>query len=116
MKKQVFYKVTFGDTVQVYGEEGFRNFVEIGVIHNKDINSFSAERISEKEVEALKNSQESECKEDAPECEEQTNEAKSIANVIEAYALRILNNAREVGPVCDSAVIVVLIRELKARL
>ena len=48
MKKQVFYKVTFGDTTQMYNEEGFHNFVKVAVIHNKDISKFSAERITEK--------------------------------------------------------------------
>lgn len=99
MKKQVFYKVTFGDTVQVYGEEGFRNFVEIGVIHNKDINSFSAERISEKEVEALQNSHD---EEEESTCEK----VEELLRKAIAHATRIVVLTNEIGPTVDGVNII----------
>lgn len=39
------FKVTFGDTQVVYTEEQLLNFIKTAVIHNKDINNFTVNRI-----------------------------------------------------------------------
>lgn len=41
------YKVTFDTTCMVLTDEELKNFIEIAVIHNKDISKFSVERIKE---------------------------------------------------------------------
>ena len=46
MKKQETYLVTFGDTTKVYTEKELQNFIA-AVVHNKDISSFSVERIDD---------------------------------------------------------------------
>lgn len=41
------YKITFGDTYMVLNDEELKNFIDVAVINNKDINKFSVERIKQ---------------------------------------------------------------------
>lgn len=93
MEKQVFYKITFGDTVQVYNEEGFHNFVKVAVIHNKDISKFSAERITEKELKDLQTSHD----EEESTCEK----VEKLLRETIARAARIVVLTNEIGPAVD---------------
>lgn len=98
MEKQVFYKVTFGDTTQVYNEEGFHNFVKVAVIHNKDIHSFSAERITEEELKDLQTSHD----EEESTCER----VEKLLREAVARAARIALLTQEIGPTVDGINIV----------
>lgn len=98
MEKQVFYKITFGDTVQVYNEEGFHNFVKVAVIHNKDISKFSAERITEKELKDLQTSHD----EEESTCEK----VEELLREAIARAARIVVLTNEIGPKVDGVGII----------
>ena len=92
MKKQENYKVTFGDTTEVYTEEELQNFVKTAVVHNKDISRFSVERV------------------DAPSSEN-TDEVgngkiKELLNDSGARAVRIAALTNELGPTVDAMHIV----------
>lgn len=39
------YKITFENHTEYVDDEGLRNFINIAVIHNKDISNFKVERI-----------------------------------------------------------------------
>jgi hypothetical protein len=39
------YKVKFADTEFIYNDEQLRNFINIAVIHNRDINHFTVDEI-----------------------------------------------------------------------
>ena len=99
MEKQVFYKVTFGDTVQVYNEEGFHNFVKVAVIHNKDISKFSAERITEKELKDLQTSHD---EEEESTCEK----VEKLLREAIARAARIVVLTNKIGPTVDGVNII----------
>lgn len=98
MEKQVFYKITFGDTVQVYNEEGFHNFVKVAVIHNKGISKFSAERITEKELKDLQTSHD----EEESTCEK----VEELLREAIARAARIVVLTNEIGPKVDGVGII----------
>lgn len=98
MKKQVFYKITFDDTVQVYNEDGLRNFVGVAVINNKDISKFSVERITEKELHDLQNSHD----EEESTCEK----VEELLREAIARAARIVVLTNEIGPKVDGAGII----------
>lgn len=105
MEKQVFYKITFGDTVQVYNEEGFHNFVKVAVIHNKDISKFSVERITEKKLHDLQNSHDEE--EESTKKEESTCEkVEKLLREAIARAARIVVLTNEIGPKVDGVGII----------
>ena len=102
MKKQENYKVTFGDTTEVYTEEELQNFVKTAVVHNKDINRFSVERIG------------------APESSESALLERIVKDVVGsmhhpqvkgllydsgARAMRIVALTHELGPAVDAACI-----------
>lgn len=99
MEKQVFYKVTFGDTTQVYNEEGFHNFVKVAVINNKDIHSFSAERITEEELKDLQTSHD---EEEESTCEK----VEKLLREAIARAARIVVLTNEIGPAVDGVNII----------
>lgn len=87
MKKQENYKVTFGDTTEVYTEEELQNFVKTAVVHNKDISRFSVERVG------------------APKSPETVNEVKELLNDSGARAMRIATLTHELGPTMDAILI-----------
>lgn len=41
------FRVTFGDTSELYTTKELKNFINVAVIHNKDVSKFSVERIKE---------------------------------------------------------------------
>lgn len=88
MKKQENYKVTFGDTTEVYTEEELQNFVKTAVVHNKDISRFSVERV------------------DAPSSEDTVEvgngKIKELLNDSGARAVRIAALTNELGPTIDA--------------
>lgn len=87
-KKQETYRVTFGDTTEVYTEEELQNFVKTAVVHNKDISRFSVERI------------------DAPESSETVQKkVEELLNDSGARAIRIVALTNELGPTVDAACI-----------
>lgn len=45
------FLVTFGDTQEVYTEEQLSNFIKTAVIHNKDINNFTVNRLEISDVD-----------------------------------------------------------------
>lgn len=105
MKKQVFYKITFDDTVQVYNEDGLRNFVGVAVINNKNISKFSVERITEKELHDLQNSHDEE--EESTKKEESTCEkVEKLLRETIAHAARIVTLTQELGPMIDGISII----------
>lgn len=105
MKKQVFYKITFDDTVQVYNEDGLRNFVGVAVINNKGISKFSVERITEKELHDLQNSHDEE--EESTKKEESTCEkVEELLREAIARAARIVVLTNEIGPKVDGVGII----------
>ena len=83
MKKQEKYKVTFGNTTEVYTEEELQNFVKTAVVNNKDISCFSVERVG------------------APSSED-TNKVKELLNESGAMAVRIAALSNELGPTVDA--------------
>ena len=95
MKKQENYKVTFGDTTEVYTEEELQNFVKTAVVHNKDISRFYVERVG------------------APKSPETVNnEVKELLNNSSARAMRIANLTNELGPTVDAICIVNNLKEI----
>ena len=104
MEKKVFYKITFGDTTQVYNEDGLRNFVGVAVINNKDISKFSVERITEKELHDLQNSHDEE--------EKSTKKVEELLNDSGARAVRIAALTNELGPTVDAICIVNNLKEI----
>lgn len=105
MKKEVFYKITFDNTVQVYNEDGLRNFVGVAVINNKDISKFSVERITEKELHDLQNSHDEE--EESTKKEESTCEkVEELLRETIARAARIVVLTNEIGPTVDGVNII----------
>lgn len=86
-KKQETYRVTFGDTTEVYTEEELQNFVKTAVVHNKDISRFSVERIG------------------APSSESVHKKVKELLNDCRGRALRIVALTNEIGPTVDAACI-----------
>lgn len=87
-KKQETYRVTFGDTTEVYTEEELQNFVKTAVVHNKDISRFSVERIGAPSSETV-----------------HKKVVKELLNDSGARALRIVDLANELGPTVDAAFI-----------
>lgn len=101
-KKQETYRVTFGDTTEVYTEEELQNFVKTAVVHNKDISRFSVERIG------------------APESSESALLKRVVKDIFGsmhhpkvkellydsgARAMRIVALTNEIGPTVDAACI-----------
>lgn len=85
-KKQENYKVTFGDTTEVYTEQELQNFISTAVINNKDISRFSVERVG------------------APSSEN-TDKVKELLYDSSSRAMRIVALADELGPTVDAACI-----------
>lgn len=102
MKKQETYRVTFGDTTEVLNEEELQNFVKTAVVHNKDINRFSVERIDDPESSEsalLKRVvRDVICSMHHPDVEELLNDSG-------ARAIRIVALTNELGPTVDAACI-----------
>lgn len=88
MSKKQNYRVTFGDTTEVYTEEGLQDFVKTAVVHNKDISRFSVERV------------------DAPSSEDAdkvgNGKIKELLNDSVARAVRIAALTSELGPTVDA--------------
>lgn len=83
MKKQETYRVTFGDTTEVYTEQGLQDFVKTAVVHNKDISRFSVERVG------------------APSSEN-ADKVKELLYDSGIRAMRIVGLANELGPTVDA--------------
>ena len=84
-KKQETYRVTFGDTTEVYTEKELQNFISTAVVHNKDVSRFSVERIG------------------APESSESIHKkVEELLNDSGARAVRIAALTNEMGPTVDA--------------
>ena len=83
MSKKQNYRVTFGDTTEVYTEEGLQDFVKTAVINNKDISRFSVERVGAPSSKA-------------------TDKVKELLNDSGARAVRIAALTNELGPTVDA--------------
>lgn len=91
-KKQETYRVTFGDTTEVYTEEELQNFVKTAVVHNKDISRFSVERVN------------------APESSELT--VEDLLNDCGARAMRMAALANAPGVIVDAMHIAVNLKKV----
>lgn len=102
MKKQENYKVTFGNTTEVYTEEELQNFVKTAVVHNKDINRFSVERIG-----APESSESALLKRVVRDviCSMHHPDVKGLLYDSGARAMRIVALTHELGPAVDAACI-----------
>ena len=93
-KKQENYKVTFGDTTEVYTEQELQDFVKTAVVHNKDISRFSVERIG------------------APKSSESVQKVEELLNDSGARAIRIAALTNELGPTVDAMCIAKNLKEI----
>lgn len=102
MKKQETYQVTFDDTTEVLNEEELQNFVKTAVVHNKNINRFSVERIGASE------SSESALLERVIRdviCSMHHPDVEGLLDDSGARAMRIVALTHELGPAVDAACI-----------
>lgn len=99
-KSEPMYKVTFGNTEQVFNEEELQDFVKTAVVHNKGVNRFSVERIG-----ASESSESALLKRVVRDviCSIHHPDVKGLLDDSGARAMRIVVLTHELGPAVDAA-------------